>query len=148
MYWSFKDKLAVIDGVIMKGRHVIIHERLKAQALDQCHINHMGIEKSKLLVHKCIYWPNINNNIEDFIKKLYHMHYLSADQPKDKMIHHDIPVILWDVISTDMFTLDNKRYLCLVDYHSKFPIVKKTEDLSADSLILTCKIIFAEYRIP
>ena len=47
-----------------------------------------------------------------------------------------------------MFTLDNKQYLCIVDYNSKFPVVKKTEDLSADSLILTCKIIFAEYGLP
>ena len=41
-----------------------------------------------------------------------------------------------------MFSLNNKNYLCIVDYHSKFPIVKKTEDMSADSLILAYKVIF------
>ena len=64
------------------------------------------------------------------------------------MIHHDIPVRPWDVISVDMFTLNNEHYLCIVDYHSKFPIIKKAEDLSTESLILTCKVIFAEYGIP
>ena len=64
------------------------------------------------------------------------------------MIHHDIPVRPWDVIGADMFTLTNKHYLYIVDYHRKFLIVKKTEDLSTDRLILTCKIIFAEYGIP
>ena len=29
----------------MKGRHVVIPEILKTQALDQLHVNHMGIEK-------------------------------------------------------------------------------------------------------
>ena len=67
---------------------------------------------------------------------------------KDKIIHHDIPIRPWDVIGADMFILNNKQYLCIVDYHSKFPIVKKTEGLSADSLILMCKIIVAEYGIP
>ena len=38
--------MAVIDGVIMKGRCIIIPEVLKPQALDQLHINHMGIEKN------------------------------------------------------------------------------------------------------
>lgn len=52
------------------------------------------------------------------------------------------------MIGVDMFTLNNKHYLCFVDYHRKFPINKKTEDLSADSLILMCKIIFAEYVLP
>ena len=41
-----------------------------------------------------------------------------------------------------MFTLNNKNYICILDYHSKFPVIKKKEDLSADSLILACKIIF------
>ena len=41
--------MAVIDGIIMMGRHVIISEILKTQALDQLHINHIGIEKTKLL---------------------------------------------------------------------------------------------------
>ena len=52
------------------------------------------------------------------------------------------------MIGADMFILNNKHYLCIVDFHSKFQIIKKTENLSADSLISTCKIIFAEYRIP
>ena len=46
-----------------------------------------------------------------------------------------------------MFTLNN-NYLCIVDYHSKFPIVKKAEDMSTDSLILACKFIFSEYGLP
>ena len=44
------------------------------------------------------------------------------------------------------FTLQN--YLCIVDYHNNFPIIKKTEYLLADSLILACKIIFLEYGLP
>ena len=46
-----------------------------------------------------------------------------------------------------MFTLNN-IYLCIVDCQSKIPVIKKTENLSADSLILTCKIIFSEYGLP
>ena len=63
------------------------------------------------------------------------------------MIHHETPARPWEVIGTDTFTLNNKHYLCIVDYHSKFPIIKKTEDFSAESLILMCKVIFAEYRV-
>ena len=28
-YWSYKDNLAVIDGVVIKGRHIIIPQDLK-----------------------------------------------------------------------------------------------------------------------
>ena len=45
-----------------------------------------------------------------------------------------------------MFTL-NTLY-CIVDYHSIFPFVKRAEDMSAESLIITCKVIFSEYGLP
>ena len=47
-----------------------------------------------------------------------------------------------------MFTLDNRNYLYIVDYHSMFPVIRKMEELSADSQILACKIIFSEYGFP
>ena len=47
-----------------------------------------------------------------------------------------------------MFTVYNRDYLCIVDYHTKFPYIKKTEDLSAHSLALSCTIIFLEYALP
>ena len=108
----------------------------------------MRLEKTKLLTHKSVYWVNINDDIETYITNCATCLTFQQTQPKDKMIHHDIPARPWEMIGADMFTLNNKHYLCIIDYHSKFPVIKKTEDLSADSLILLCKVIFAEYRLP
>ena len=139
MYWSFRDDMAVIDGIILKGRHIIIPEIQKAQVLDQLHINYMGWKNRTPGMwiylfgqHEWLYWKCHKNNTTCLTSQ--------QTQSKDKMIHHDIPVRPWDVIGADMFTLNNKHYLCIVDYHSKFPIIKKAEDLSADSLILTWKL--------
>ena len=44
-----------------------------------------------------------------------------------------------------MFMINSKTYFCIVDYHSKFPVVKQTGGVSAVSLIKRCKIIFSEY---
>ena len=63
------------------------------------------------------------------------------------MTCQDIPARPLEVIGADMFTLNNKHYLCITDHHSKFPVIKKTEDLSADSLIITCEVTFVEYRL-
>ena len=49
-----QDDMAVINGIIIKGRHVIIPYILGTQALEQLHINHMGIEKS-ILWHMNLY---------------------------------------------------------------------------------------------
>ena len=49
-YWSYKDDLAVIGGIVMKSRHIIILEVLKQQALDQLHVNYMAIKKNCLFL--------------------------------------------------------------------------------------------------
>ena len=85
----------------------------------------MGIKKTKLIAHESTYWPNINDDIEHFIKNCITCLTFQQTQPKEKMIHHDIPLRPWDVIGADMFTLNNKHSLCIVDYHSKFTIVRE-----------------------
>ena len=39
--------MSVIDGVIMKGRCIIIPKAIQQQVLDQLHVYDMGIEKKK-----------------------------------------------------------------------------------------------------
>ena len=69
-------------------------------------------------------------------------------QPKEKMIQYDIPLRSWEVLGADIFHSNNKNYLCIVDYNSKFPVIKRMEGLSTQSLTATTKVIFAEYGIP
>ena len=69
-------------------------------------------------------------------------------QPKEKIIHHDIPLRPWEVLGADVFQFNNKTYLCIIDIHSKFPVVKRMEGLSTENLITTAKVTFAEYGIP
>ena len=48
-YWLYRDELAVIDGIILKGRHIVIPNSLRKQVLNQLHTNHIGIEKKNYL---------------------------------------------------------------------------------------------------
>ena len=147
LYWSYRDELAVIDGIILKGKCIIIPNSLKEQVLIQLHTNHMGIEKTKLLARECVYWPSIYANIEKYIKQCVTCLQFQQMQPQERMIHHDIPLKPWEVVGADVFHYINKNYLCIVDYNSKFPIIKRLEGLSAENLTNAVKIIFAEYGI-
>ena len=108
----------------------------------------MGIEKTKLLAPKSVYWSSISADIESYIKHCTTCLEFQQTQPKEKIIHHDIPLRPWEVVGADVFHFNNKNYLCIVDYNSKFPVIKRLEGLSAERLINTVKIIFAKYGIP
>ena len=49
LYWLFRDYMAVIDGIDIKGRRIVLPISLPKTALEQLHINHMGIDKVSLL---------------------------------------------------------------------------------------------------
>ena len=147
-YWSYRGELAVIDSIILKDRHIVIPSSLKQQVLDQHHTNHMGIEKTKLLACESVYWSSINADIKNYIKHCaMHLEFQQM-QPKEKIICHNIPLWPWEIIGADVFHFTSKNYLCIVDYHSKFPVTKTVERLSAESLVNTVKIIFTKYAIP
>ena len=46
-YWSFRDEIAIIDRIAIKGRTKMIPALLQDKAIKHLHINHMGIEKQE-----------------------------------------------------------------------------------------------------
>ena len=54
-HWTFVNYLFMIDGIAMAGKRAIMLEELQQQSLDQLHINHMGIEKTRLLPRISLY---------------------------------------------------------------------------------------------
>ena len=97
-YWSYRDNLAVIDSVVMKGGHIIVPLELKQQVLDQLHHNHMGIKETKPLVCKSVYWVNINSDIDNHVKNCNTCLEFQQMQPKENIIHDEIPLRPWEVL--------------------------------------------------
>ena len=67
----------------------------------------------------------MNSDIEKFIKNCSTFLRFQQTQPKEQIIHPKIPRKPWEVVGADMSTLHNKNYLCILDYHSKFPVIKR-----------------------
>ena len=67
-YSLFRDEIVFIDRIVIKGKRIIVPASLQDEALKQLHINHMGIEKTRKLACKLIYWANMNADIEETIK--------------------------------------------------------------------------------
>ena len=68
LYCFFRDKIANIDKIDIKGRIIIIPTLLHNTGIKQLHINYMGIQRTRLLAQKSIYWINMNTDIGEAIK--------------------------------------------------------------------------------
>ena len=133
----------------MECRRIIIPASLQKRTLDQFHVSQVGIEKTMWLVCESIYWINLNSDIENAIKISHVDIDFLETQPKDKVLSQKIPGRLSESVRAGMFSINNKHYLCIANYHSTFPIIKQVVGLSADNVIKPWKIILlkTKYRL-
>ena len=61
---------------------------------------------------------------------------------------HPIPDRPWSKLGADIFDFENRDYLILVDYFSKYPEVARLENKTATGVIQALRPIFARHGIP
>ena len=147
-YWPMRHELAMIDGVAIKGKHVIIPSQLQTQILRQLHSSHMGIEKMGLLAHKSVYWVNMNADIENAVKQFHLSIEYQNTKPQEKTTPYEVLSKPSEVGSADIFMINNDVLLCIADYYSRFLVIKVLKSLLAEDLIQVTKVSFSELANP
>ena len=69
-FWNFRDELSIIDGIVVKGSHIVIPTQFLPELLSLLHDDsHLGIDKCIQWAKGSIYWPNITEDIKSIINK-------------------------------------------------------------------------------
>ena len=63
-YWVHRDKLYVVDSVLLLGDRVVIPKLLREESLCNLHCAHQGCSRMKARASTCIFWPGIGSDIE------------------------------------------------------------------------------------
>lgn len=147
-YWIVRDELSEADGLLFKGRQLLIPKAMQHSVLEMIHESHLGIEKCKARARAIVYWPGMSRDIHDTVVKcptcLTHRH----KNQKEPMIPHAIPDRPWQKLGSDVFEHKGKPYLVVVDYYSKYIETSLMRDKTAGTIVTHMKSIFARHGIP
>ena len=66
-YWMFREELTIEDGLILKGTRIIVPNKQCKAILKLIHEGHIGLNKCKLRVKETVYWPGLNEQLEDLV---------------------------------------------------------------------------------
>lgn len=72
-------------------------------------------------------------------------HYKQAKEPMMIAAHPTEP---WEKVGTDLFQLNGKDYLVVIDYYSNYPEVEQLHHTTSNYVIQCMKSIFARHGIP
>ena len=146
-FYDCRECVTVIDGVIMKAKHIVIPASLHAKTLDTLHSSHMGAAKTIERARTVIFWPNIQKDIAVHLALCCPCAEQKIEQKPEPLLH-DVPMVLWHRLTLDNFEYSGTHYLIVSDRFSRFIIVKKCDSLTARSTIQLLLEIFTEHRIP
>lgn len=142
-YISYRNELSFTDGVILRGDRIVIPQVLRKNMLKNIHSSHLGITGTRRRAAECLYWPNMNNDIKDFISQCETCRSMEVANAKMPLVPHDIPDRPWSKVGVDLFTLNNINYLIIVDYFSGYFEVDDLRDTLAITVVRKMKYHFA-----
>ena len=147
-YWNIRCDLVLEDGLILKGDREVVPESLRPQVLEATHIGHQGETKCLLLARQSVFWPGISGDIRQMVKNCELCNKHQQAQQKLPAMQPDLPTRPWEKLGSDIFQFDGAKYLVIVDYYSRFPVVRPLNDMSASTISSHFTSVFAEYGLP
>jgi transposase InsO family protein len=146
-YWQARRDLTQCEGILLYRTRVVVPERLQQETLDKIHKGHQGIHRCRLRVSESVWWPGVNKQMEEYVKKCPTCMKLSPPV-REPMLTSPLPDHPWEKVGTDLFELNGQHYLIMVDYYSRFPEVIKMTSTTSTSVITAMKSIFSRHGIP
>ena len=150
-YWTFREELTIEDGLILKGTRIVIPNKQWQAILKQLHEGHLGLNKCKLGAKETVYWPGLNNELENLVLNCaLCLKYSTAKHKVEPSLTlgQEIPLYPWTKLATDIFHFEGASYFLVVDYTSCYPVVHKLASMAGQHIASQFKLICSEYGWP
>ena len=63
-FWRFRDRLSLVDGVIMYENRAVVPEKLRAEVLRNLHSAHQGVTQMRGRAETAVFWPGMTSDIQ------------------------------------------------------------------------------------
>ena len=147
-YWNFRDELTVESGILMKNSKVLIPETLKQKYLKQIHQGHQGIEACRSRAREFVFWVNINSDLKEMVEKCDICQSQQNSTTSVQKYVSEVPPHPWHTLGSDLFYFQRIDFLVVVDYFSKYLIVRKIPSSTSSAVIKELGMIFSEFGNP
>ena len=147
-YWSERGNISLHDGLLLRGRRIIIPPRLRADVLRRLHDGHQGITKTRANAASSVWWPGISQDITRVVQNCAMCEKYRRERI-EPIKGTEFPERPWSRVGVDFFQHKDKHYLLAVDYFSRdVEISQVSKNVNSAQTILQLKKIFSRHGIP
>lgn len=146
-YWHHRDNLTLQNDLLMYDTRLVIPHIMQPEMLKRLHEGHMGINKSRARARQLVWWPGISKDIENVIKRCC-ICVQEAINFREPLISKELPSRPWQQLAIDLFKLNLKWYVAIIDCYSRYIEVEELENLTTSCVVKFIKATFARHGVP
>ncbi|XP_055622834.1 uncharacterized protein K02A2.6-like [Toxorhynchites rutilus septentrionalis] len=148
-FFSRREGLQVSQDCVMFCDRVVVPERFRKRIIRQLHRGHPGIDRMKSLARSFVYWPNIDDDVESFVRQCCSCATAAKSPRKTTLASWPIPTKPWDRVHIDYAgPVDGYYYLVVVDAYSKWPEIFRTRTTTTTVTLEILQETIARYGNP
>ncbi|RXN15281.1 gypsy-18 is [Labeo rohita] len=147
-FYVRKDQLSTDQGCILWGSRVIIPPKYRERLLSELHEGHPGIVRMKALARGYLWWPGLDQDIQDLVSKCTPCELGRNQPPSAPLYPWSWATTPWERIHIDYAEIDKQHFLLIVDAHSKWVEILPTHLTSAEKTINILRHLWASYGFP
>ena len=137
-YWIARDHLTIDDDLIVHGCRLLIPVKMRPHILTQLHESHQGSVRTKQRARLSVYWPGIDNDIDNIILACQQCQDHLPSNPKEPIIQKPKPDRPFQEIAIDLCSHAGRTYLIIVDCFTNWPAI-----ISLDHGTTSAQVIIA-----
>ncbi|KRX27995.1 Transposon Tf2-8 polyprotein [Trichinella nelsoni] len=149
IFHNKKAELSVHRNCLIWGNRVVIPEAQKQEVMDMLHQAHPGIVRMKALARIYVWWPGIDNDIEQLVKRC-------TPCQESRNAPEKAPVHIWEETDQPWWRLhidfagpcQGKTFLVVVDSYSKWLEVRPVPTTSSAVAISNLRQLFTTHGLP
>ena len=148
-FWNVREHLSIDEGLIVYGCRLLIPTVMRRQVLLDLHESHQGSVRTKQRAHLTVYWPGIDNDIDNIILSCQLCQDHLSSHPKEPLIQKPKPLRPFQEVAADYCSYGGKQFLILVDCFTDWPeVIPMGQNTSTHHLIQTLRQTFTRTAIP
>ncbi|XP_052129081.1 uncharacterized protein K02A2.6-like [Frankliniella occidentalis] len=138
-------ELTAENNCVLWGGRVVIPLSLHLKVLDLLHETHPGGSRMKSPARSYVWWPNMDEQIEDLVKDCGVCQALQSSIPHDNYVPWSWPTRRCQRLHMDFGHFQGSEFLVILDAHSKWPSVHVMPKTDCVAVIEVLRSLFAAY---
>lgn len=148
-YHAARGDLSVVNGSLLVYRNRLVIPACERKIiLNRIHDGHLSLQKCRKRAQSSVWWPRLSQDLSVFIERCSFCQVYRRKNKSEPMKCSVLPERPWMKLGIDLFELEGRTYLVVVDYFSRWIEVKFLKRTDSETTIFKLNEIFACFGIP